>query len=287
MTIGEFQNKTLLSKFDSGILLESVLEVNSAYLLINADKVIPDSKLTLLQKYEAERLSGIPLAYVLQMRSFYKSVFCCPKGVLIPQPDTEVLVQEAVKTAVKFENKGQISILDLCAGTGCIGISVACELASVFNEVELTLSDISETAYQVFSKNAENILNQPNITVFKNLGNLFEGITEKFDLILTNPPYIETNVIPTLDAEVRQEPLLALDGGKDGLDLIRQIITQAKLYLRKKGYILTEIGYDQQNSVESLFMENNYTEVQTFKDLADLPRVVKANFLSNMRMPER
>lgn len=218
---------------------------------------------------------GIPLAYLTNKRSFYRDVFHVQKGVLIPQPDTETLVDETVKTAGKF-NKEEISILDLCAGTGCIGISVAKELSSYFKIIRLHLSDISQTAFECFSKNAENLIKEKNIQVFKHKGNLFEDLkTEKFDLIVSNPPYIPSDTIPTLSEEVKNEPVLALDGGKDGLDFYRAIALQAKDFLNHDSFLLMEIGYDQGETVPDIMKKSGYRDIEIVRDLSGNDRVVK------------
>lgn len=219
---------------------------------------------------------GEPLAYILGERAFFRDVFKVRKGVLIPQPDTEILVEEAVKFA-KSLNSDSFSVLDLCAGSGCIGISVAKELADKFKAINLYLSDISPVAYECFSENAKLLVNEPNIIVHPLLGNLFDTVGNTvFDAVLSNPPYIATDVIPTLPIEVRNEPLLALDGGKDGLDFYRKIADRAKSHMKKESALIMEIGYDQAIDVKSLLLSKQYRSIEVVKDLGGNDRVVKA-----------
>ena len=244
-------------------------------LILKKDTEVDEKLCSKIIEFYNLNKQGIPLAYLTSKRSFYRDVFYVEKGVLIPQPDTETLVEETVKTALKIK-KEEISILDLCAGTGCIGISVAKELAPHFKGIRLHLSDISNTAFECFSKNADELIKEKNIEVSKHIGNLFENFkTEKFDIIVSNPPYIPSDTISTLSEEVKNEPVLALDGGKDGLDFYRAIALKAKNFLSCSSFLLMEIGYDQGKTVPAVLRENGYLDIEVIKDLSGNDRVVK------------
>ena len=186
------------------------------------------------------------------------------KDVLIPRADTEILVEEVIKIANQFEN---IKILDLCTGSGAIGISLA---KNIKNSI-IMLSDISINALNIAKQNA--IINN---TIVKSIeSDLFSNIGEKFDIIVSNPPYIETQTICTLDKEVQKEPKLALDGGTNGLNFYRKIIEQADEFLNKNGYLCLEIGYNQKNAVIDMVLKTKkYSNTYSKKDLSGNDRIV-------------
>ena len=278
MTIGQFLNDSPLSKSESREILCNVLKCDSSFLVLNTDMAIQENDIIRIQEICTKRNTGMPLAYVLENRAFYHCNFYTPQGVLIPQPDTEILVEKAVEYAASLKDKDSLNILDLCAGTGCIGISVAKELSGQFKDVNLTLSDISEKAFEVFSENCSDLIVEKNIHVKKVLGNLFENINDKFDLILSNPPYIKTSVIPELETEVQYEPVLALDGGRSGTELIEKIVSSCKAHALENCAVFMEIGYDQGQEVKSLFEHNSLVDVEIIKDLGHRDRVVKGLF---------
>lgn len=276
ITVGEYIRNTKLDSLDCRLFIEEVCSLSSTEIITKSDRIISSDQLELLDKYTEKRLSGLPVAYILGHKDFYKSTFITERDVLIPRPDTEILVEAAVKTLRKSENKDSVKILDLCAGTGCIGISTALDTFREFREVFLHLTDISEKAFNCFSQNAEKLLYGTGIKLKRTCGNLFSEVSDRdFDVIVTNPPYIDTEIIPTLSREVRTEPVLALDGGSDGLDLIRKIVEEAPLFIRKGGWLLMEIGYNQAERVSELFRNNNFEEVSVLKDLGGNDRVVK------------
>lgn len=207
------------------------------------------------------RSEGEPYAYIVGYKEFMKLKFLVNKYVLIPRDDTETLVLEAIK-------QGRKNILDLCTGSGCVGIS----LAKYINNSNVDASDICARALSVAKKNAK--LNNANVNFIKS--NLFENINKKYEMIVSNPPYIKTEDIEHLQKEVKNEPQKALDGGASGLDFYDKILKKAKDYLTSDGVILFEIGFDQAQDVMDLMKKYNYKKIKKIKDLSNNDRVVLA-----------
>ena len=225
-----------------------------------------------------KRRRRIPLAQILGRQSFYGLDFFVNEDVLIPRADTECLVDlvlEDYADLAKQAGSSSLNILDLCTGSGCIGISVAKHLPYQ----ELLLVDLSEKALAMAKKNAEKHLGE-NVTLLQS--DLLTGVQgKKFSLLLSNPPYIVSRVIPGLDREVSEyEPKMALDGGEDGLVFYRRIAKEAKAVLLPGARLYLEIGYDQGESVKDIFQKEGYEEVEVFPDLAGNPRVVRGIFPS-------
>ena len=248
-----------------------------------------------------KRRRRIPLAQILGRQSFYGLDFFVNEDVLIPRADTECLVdlvledyadlaKQAGKTYAEKRNSEHVSnkhednveneanssslnILDLCTGSGCIGISVAKHLPYQ----ELLLVDLSEKALAVAKKNAEKHLGE-NVTLLQS--DLLTGVQgKKFSLLLSNPPYIVSRVIPGLEREVSEyEPKMALDGGEDGLVFYRRIAKEAKAVLLPGARLYLEIGYDQGESVKDIFQKEGYEAVEVFPDLSGNPRVLRGIF---------
>ena len=224
------------------------------------------------------------MQYVTNKQEFMGLEFYVDENVLIPQPDTEILVEEVIdicknlnahNNSYKDGNNECIKILDLCTGSGAIGISIAKNIENS----KITLSDISKKALEVAKQNCKNIIgytNSENSNKIKIIqSDLFENINDKFDIIVSNPPYIKSEVIETLDKEVQNEPKIALDGGKDGLEIYRRIIDESYKYLKLNGYLALEIGYDQKEDVIDLIKNTKkYTHIYSKKDLAGKDRIV-------------
>lgn len=260
------------SKLSARRLLANILDKEKEYLIIHSDKEI-SNELYELYKTKIERLKNHePIQYILNHQEFMGFDFFVDSNVLIPQPDTENLVEEVISIANKIKKeKSEIRILDLCTGSGAIAISLAKLLGS---KVLVYASDISEKALKIAEENS--MKNSANILFFKS--DVFKEISElyRFDIIVSNPPYIETETIKTLSEEVKREPIIALDGGKDGLDFYRQIVMEAKKYLNSKGYLAFEIGYNQKLALEEIFEQNDYKNIYSKKDLSGNDRVVVA-----------
>ena len=223
-----------------------------------------------------KRRRRIPLAQILGRQSFYGLDFFVNEDILIPRADTECLVDlvlEDYADLAKQAGSSSLNILDLCTGSGCIGISVAKHLPYQ----ELLLVDLSEKALAVAKKNAEKHLGE-NVTLLQS--DLLTGVQgKKFYLLLSNPPYIVSRVIPGLDREVSEyEPKMALDGGEDGLVFYRRIAKEAKAVLLPGARLYLEIGYDQGESVKDIFQKEGYEAVEVFPDLSGNPRVLRGIF---------
>ena len=258
----------------SKIVLANFLNKQKEYLIIHEneelDKLVEDKYIEAI-----ERLSkNIPIQYITNKQEFMGIDFLVNENVLIPQPDTEILVEEVIDICNNNYNSNQskeskIKVLDLCTGSGAIGIA----LAKILKNFDITLSDISTEALKVAKQNIVNTGLNNLVKLIQS--DLFENIDEKFDIIVSNPPYIKTEVIKTLDKEVLNEPILALDGGKDGLEIYRRIINEGYNYLNNNGYLCLEIGYDQKDEVINLIKDTKkYKNIYTKKDLARLDRII-------------
>ncbi len=220
----------------------------------------------ILALYE-ERLTGKPLWYIFGNTEFYGYRIEVDERVLIPRPETEVLVQQAIAALSEGDR-----MLDLCTGSGAIAVAVACEVAKDRN-VTITAADISEDALEVARKNIR--LNKANVAVVKS--DLFENIKGKFNLITANPPYVRSSEIPQLQREVRDfEPHIALDGGEDGLEFYRRIASRINRHIVRGGMLILECGEDQAQDVLKIFSKCDYAMV--VKDLSGKERVVKIVF---------
>ena len=245
-------------------LLKYILNVDDAYLIIHNNEI---QSTEIEKKYKdlmEELIEGKPLQYIMHTQEFMNLNFYVDENVLIPQPDTETLVLQAIKRIKQYENNN-IKVLDLCTGSGAIAISLAKEFEN--KNVQVYASDISDKALEVAKKNSKK--NDVHINFINS--NMFENIDEKFDIIVSNPPYIETETIKKLSKDVQQEPHIALDGGFDGLEFYKIIASEYEKYLNDNGTLLLEIGYNQKQSVIELFINRN---VECIKDLAQNDRVI-------------
>ena len=252
-------------------LLAFVLGVEKQYLVIHlADELNAEDYIKFKENIN-KLINGKPLQYITNNQEFMGLNFFVNENVLIPQPDTEIIVVETLKKCKELLLKnGKIKILDLCTGSGAIAVSLSIFLG---DEAEVFASDISTKALEVAKYN--NGKNNTNVRFIES--NLFKNIQEqKFNIIVSNPPYIRSDVINKLSKQVQNEPHLALDGGEDGLKFYKKIIEQSCNYI-ENGYLILEIGYDQKEDVENLLKENkNYSEIKTIQDLSGNDRCVIA-----------
>lgn len=250
------------------IIIEYVFKINKNRLILHYENQVDELAVLDYKRYLNKIVDGVPVQYITNKQEFMNLKFYVDENVLIPQPDTELLVEEVISL---YKDK-ECEILDLCTGSGAIGVS----LAKYINKSYVTISDISEKAIQIAKLNSE--INQVHKKMEYYESNLFESLEKKkYDVIVSNPPYIETSTIETLDKQVKHEPYIALDGGVDGLDFYKKIIKNAPTYLINGGMLFLEIGYNQKNSVIKLLEENkNYSNIYSKKDLGGNDRIVVA-----------
>lgn len=252
-------------KLKARLLLQFILKKPRQYLIVYDNKEI-EKKEQWEYFVNIEKLAnGVPLQHITHSQEFMKMDFYVDENVLIPRPDTEILVEEVIKIAKKMQKP---KILDLCTGSGAIAISIAKNVP----EAEVHAIDISSKALDIAKKNAKNL----GVKVKFTKSNLFEKLNKtKFDIIVSNPPYIKRDDISYLSQEVQKEPELALDGGIDGLDFYRKIAKQAIDYLKFESYLCLEIGYDQKDDViEIINQQENYSKTYSKKDLGGNDRIV-------------
>ena len=330
--IAKLENEYKMQYYDIKKLLKFCLKVDDKYLIIHNNDNLDEKIVKQIFTYAERIKSGIPIQYLINEQDFMGQTFYVNKNVLIPQPDTEIVVQcainkikELIDRKVKAKNiitdniidktidkttdntdintndlidenytnvertirNKKIKILDLCTGSGAIGISIK----KYFGEsVDVTLSDISKDALDVAKLNAKNILSTKKILnssdkIEKNYpiensneaeydvnfvqSDMFQNIKDNFDVIVSNPPYIRSKLIDELDEDVKNEPHIALDGGSDGLRFYKIIKSEINNFLNKDGYLILEIGYDQKEEVQKMF-ENS----ECIKDYAGNDRVI-------------
>ncbi|MBR0427043.1 MAG: peptide chain release factor N(5)-glutamine methyltransferase [Clostridia bacterium] len=276
MTIKELLNQGIIMLKNEDIdgpknkaraILQHTLKKSREYLIIYDNKEVTNVQRDEYVKNIKRLIAGEPLQYITGVQEFMKLNFVVTKDVLIPQPDTEILVEEVIKIANRLQNP---YILDLCTGSGAIAVSLAKNIPNV----KIVATDISKKALEIAKYNAKlnGVLN--NIDFIES--NLFQKIKNiKFDIIVSNPPYIVTSEINKLPKDVRQEPIIALDGGKDGLDFYRKIYEKGHDFLNRQGYLCVEIGYNQKEAVKKIIEgQKRYVETYCKKDLCENDRVI-------------
>lgn len=261
--------KITTPKLKARLLLQYVLKKSRQYLIVYDNQKLTEKEEQEYLKYIDLLKQGEPIEHITHQKEFMKLNFYVNENVLIPRQDTEVLVEEVIKISEKIKAK---KILDLCTGSGAIAVS----LAKYLGDVQITALDISQKALDVAISNAKNNQVQEKITFVES--NLFENLAkEKYDIIVSNPPYIKRKELETLDIEVKKEPQIALNGGEDGLDFYRRIIDKGYEYLKYGGYICLEIGYDQKEEVTKIVEDKKqYDGLYCKKDLCDNDRVIVA-----------
>ena len=250
---------------DAMYLLEHVFSIKRMDFLMNPKREVSEEEKERYLQEISRRASHVPLQHIIGSQEFMGFDFIVNEHVLIPRQDTEVLVEEVAKIA----NGKQV--LDVCTGSGCIILSL-CKMCQLTKAVGL---DLSTEALQVARENGKRL--ECDVTFLES--DLFDKVTGKYDIIVSNPPYIETKVIEGLMEEVREhEPYMALDGGADGLDFYRSIVEKSVEYLNDGGYLCFEIGYNQGEAVVSLMEKKGFTNCRIVKDLAGLDRVVMGHW---------
>ncbi len=264
------------AKLDARLLLEHVCHTDYNTLLVHGDRFVTVEEQAAFDKLLAKRKERVPLQQLTGEQEFCGLTFMVNEHVLIPRQDTEILVEAALK-----KTKPGMQVLDMCTGSGCILIS----LLSMGKDLSGVGVDISKEALGVAKVNAKRLLAAEKSPVFLQ-GDLFEALVaqqgvdeqernQQFDIIVSNPPYIESRVIEDLMPEVKiYEPRTALDGSEDGLLFYRRIVKESDSYLKEDGYLMFEIGHDQAGAVSGLMAAEGFADIEVIKDYAGLDRVV-------------
>ena len=271
-------------------LIKYVLKLTDNDLIVKQNNEVESNNQKEYEEYINQIIEGTPLQYITNKQEFYKQEFYVDEDVLIPQPDTEILVEEVINIAPKDQ---KLNILDICTGSGAIGIS----LANNIKNADVTLVDVSSEALEVAEINCDSIFenkitekayeNEAEVYLLEENGmkqniklhqsDMFDELEEEFDIIVSNPPYIKTKEIKQLSKQVKNEPRIALDGGEDGLYYYRVLIDESHKFLSDDGYLCIEIGYDQKTEVIKLLEESGmYKNIYSKKDLAGNDRIVIA-----------
>ncbi len=300
MTIQEFKNlsvKTLKdspsASLDVNVFLEHCLKQNKTWLLVHSEEELSAKQFSWLTEAVAKRKTGLPVAYISGHKEFYGYDFIVSPSVLIPKPDTEILVENAIDeiiAKIEFQPEIILSVCDMCAGSGCIGISV---LKNLIEEYKIpseklpkfTFADISEEALNITKQNAKKLLPPKEFEELRFIQtNLFSEVPFTFDLILTNPPYIPAKMVTELLRDGRNEPRLALDGDvgifgepteqNDGLGIIRRLVPESYEHLAYNGVLIMETGEYNAKATKNIFMQNNFRCTKIFNDLEGQERNV-------------
>ena len=249
---------------DAALLLSHLTGRPPLALRLDEETVLDPSVIDSFKSLAEQRLSRIPLQYLLGEAPFYGRMFRVDSRVLIPRPETELLCEWALEL---LKDHSSPRILDLCCGSGCIGITLKAELPSA----SVTLSDISPDALDLAAENAS-LLGADVALCRSDLLEAFSGTS--FDLIISNPPYIPSADCDTLQEEVLREPRLALDGGKDGLSVYRRIVREAFPRLSPGGFLLMELGIGEDEAVSALLSDYGYESIQIREDLFGIRRMI-------------
>lgn len=263
------------SRMEAEVLLSYVTKLNKLGLYQNWLSKVDKTSEFRYKKLLKKRSRGTPLCYLTNKREFFALSFFVNQNTLIPRQETEILVEEAIAQIKKFPIQ-PLRIAEIGTGSGAIAISLAYHC----HDIEIDALDISDEALCVAKENARNHHLLHRICFYQS--DLFSAIPEekKYHFIVSNPPYIPDQVVPTLSREVQAEPRIALEGGKDGLEMIRLLITHSRRYLLPGGCLILEIGYQQQEAVLSFLKKSGYTQLFLRKDLSGIPRVAGGFLLS-------
>ena len=268
---------------DATLLLAETLHISKENLITRGNEIMAKEDCEKFFKLLERRRSGECIAYILGRKEFRGLVFSVNPGVLVPRPDTETLAETALEFIDSLIADGKcgnnLSLLDLCTGSGALAISLKNERPFL----SVSASDISREALETAALNAARLLSSETAAAAEETAilfiqsDLFENIPGKFDIILSNPPYIPSGKLSSLAPEIRREPPLALDGGKEGLELIKKIITQAANFLHPRGVLILEAGPEQMREIRQLLKTCNFRDIKIKNDLTGRDRVISAN----------
>ena len=254
------------SKLDSEILLSKIIKKNRKYLILNSNEELKKENIKSFDYLVKRRKKGEPIAYLINKKEFWKQNFYINQNVLIPRPDTELLVEEALKL---FNVNSKLNILDIGTGSGCILLSILNERKNFFG----TGIDISKKAINVARFNAK-MHQLSNRVKFYN-SDVDKFLIGKYDLVVSNPPYIKRQDLKYLEVDVKGfEPKLALDGGKDGFSKITKVISKTSILLKRNGRFILEIGFEQKNRILNILKQNNFFINKVLKDYGKKDRCI-------------
>lgn len=267
------KNEVVDYSFDAFLIFEHCFKISRKDFPLYYSQNVPERLCSSFFNLIDKRKNKEPLQYILGYWEFMGRKYFVGEGVLIPRDDTEVLVRKSIKfLEVIGANRKKVKILDLCSGTGIVAISLAKE----FKNSEVLAVELHKKALKYLEKNIK-INKVSNVKILKRdvlSQNLPENISNDFDLIVSNPPYIKSDEIKNLQEEVKKEPVSALDGGTDGLNFYRAILKNWKFFLKKGGALCVEIGSGQSYDVVELFKKNGFKNIEVIKDLSNLDRIV-------------
>ena len=258
-------NNIISAKLDSEILMSQAIKKSKKFIILNLHKEIKKKDLDYFDNLIQERAKSKPIAQIIKKKDFRKYEFIVNNNVLIPRPDTEILIEQALKLV---KNKNRLQILDIGIGSGCILMSILKEKKNFIG----TGIDISKKSLQISKVNGQKLRINNRLRLFKS--NIDNFNTGKYDLIVSNPPYIKKSDLKCLEKDIGFEPKQALDGGLDGLSEIRKVINKSSELIKRSGHFIIEIGFDQKNKVKKILRDKGFYIKKTIKDLSNHDRCI-------------
>ena len=258
-------NNIISAKLDSEILMSQAIRKNKKFIILNLHKEIKKKDLDFFDNLIQERAKSKPIAQIIKKKDFWKYEFIVNNNVLIPRPDTEILIEQTLKLV---KNKNRLQILDIGIGSGCILMSILKEKKNFIG----TGIDISNKSLQISKVNGQKLRLNNRLRLFKS--NIDNFNTGKYDLIVSNPPYIKKSNLKCLEKDIGFEPKQALDGGLDGLSEIRKVINKSSELIKRSGHFIIEIGFDQKNKVKKILRDKGFYIKKTVKDLSNHDRCI-------------
>ena len=258
-------NNIISAKLDSEILMSQSIRRDKKFIILNLHKEIKKKDLDYFDNLIQERARSKPIAQIIKKKDFWKYEFIVNNNVLIPRPDTEILIEQALKL---IKNKNRLQILDIGIGSGCILMSILKEKKNFIG----TGIDISNKSLQISKVNGQKLRINNRLRLFKS--NIDNFNTGKYDLIVSNPPYIKKSNLKCLEKDIGFEPKQALDGGLDGLSEIRKVINKSSELIKRSGHFIIEIGFDQKNKVKKILRDKGFYIKKTVKDLSNHDRCI-------------
>ena len=258
-------NNIISAKLDSEILMSQAIRKNKKFIILNLHKEIKKRDLDYFDNLIQERAKSKPIAQIIKKKDFWKYEFIVNNNVLIPRPDTEILIEQALKLV---NNKNGLQILDIGIGSGCILMSILKEKKNFIG----TGIDISNKSLQISKVNGQKLRINNRLRLFKS--NIDNFNTGKYDLIVSNPPYIKKSDLKCLEKDIGFEPKQALDGGLDGLSEISKVINKSSELIKRSGHFIIEIGFDQKNKVKKILRDKGFYIKKSVKDLSNHDRCI-------------